>query len=451
MLDRPYWTAVSAIRYLRDRRLPYHSTADLQNLQDRRARSIAAHAYATVPFYRQAMTERRLRPADIRSARDLEQLPLIGGADLAAAPERFLSTAFARRPKLELTTSGSTGHAKRIWWSPGAVFSTRAAMRRGRDVVARLIGRPAAPTGYRELRILRPGGTASLFEAFYRRHSWFPGRLRGELATVSIAAPFAENLAAINAFRPEVLLGFGSYLGALLRWAQTSGEEIWRPKVVVYGGDTMPDADRRLIETELGVPVVATYQSCEAWRIAFQCERRDGYHLDVDQVAVRIVDPNGATLPPGERGRVVLSNLTNRATVLLNYDLGDLATLSPESCACGRTLPLLARLDGRADDFVLLPDGSPLHESVVLSRLYSVPGVGMVQLTQRARRGFRLLVVPARHAEPTAICRGLEAALRELLGDDPPLDLTIQPVDAVPREASGKFKSIRREIHSAIP
>ncbi len=38
----------------------------------------------------------------------------------------------------------------------------------------------------------------------------------------------------------------------------------------------MSDADRRLIEEALGLPVVATYQAVESLRIGFQCEARQG-------------------------------------------------------------------------------------------------------------------------------------------------------------------------------
>jgi phenylacetate-CoA ligase len=85
----------------------------------------------------------------------------------------------------------------------------------------------------------------------------------------------------------------------------------------------------------------------EAGTIGFQCERREGFHLNVDLCAVRIVDAEGRTVPPGTSGDIVISSLDNRATVLLNYRIGDRGTLSPQPCPCGRSLPLLASLEGR--------------------------------------------------------------------------------------------------------
>ncbi len=123
----------------------------------------------------------------------------------------------------------------------------------------------------------------------------------------------------------------------------------------------MPESDRQLIESELGIPVLSTYQSVEGLRIAFQCEERSGFHIDADQVVLRIVDANGASQPPGAPGEVVISNLTNRATVLLNYRQGDVAALSFRLCPSGRILPMLESIQGRQDDLVRLPGGSAAH------------------------------------------------------------------------------------------
>ena len=91
---------------------------------------------------------------------------------------------------------------------------------------------------------------------------------------------------------------------------------------------------------------------------------------------VRFIDHAGT---PGE---VVISNLVNRATVLLNYRLGDRVAVASDPCACGRTLPVLASLDGRSEDLLVRADGERVHESLVLRRLYGVPGLSNVEVVQ---------------------------------------------------------------------
>jgi len=44
--------------------------------------------------------------------------------------------------------------------------------------------------------------------------------------------------------------------------------------------------------------VLSTYQACECLFIGFECEHRRGFHINVDAVAVRIVDSSGRTSRP---------------------------------------------------------------------------------------------------------------------------------------------------------
>jgi phenylacetate-CoA ligase len=88
---------------------------------------------------------------------------------------------------------------------------------------------------------------------------------------------------------------------------------------------------------------------------------RRGYHLYEDLTDLWIADPDAQPCVAGERGEVVISNLVNRATVLLNYRLGDFARLSAKQCPCGRTSALLSTVDGRVSELVHLPGGDIVH------------------------------------------------------------------------------------------
>jgi phenylacetate-CoA ligase len=217
----------------------------------------------------------------------------------------------------------------------------------------------------------------------------------------------------------------------------------------VYGAEGIPDPERLLIEKEFGIPVLSSYQAVEALRIAFQCERRAGFHLCLDDVAVRVIDEQGKTLGPGGTGHLILSNLTNRATVLLNYKLGDVVTLSPTACPCGRTLPTIEKIVGRSDDLLRLPNGQVAHALVVLEDLQTVPGVVQVQLIQEDLRRFVLRVVCASGIDWRRTCQRLDAALRLTIGTD--ISLEIQRREALPPEPGGKIRAVISHFESHHP
>ena len=105
--SRLYWTAFTLADIAANRRFPYLAPARLAAIQDERVRRIIEYAYASVPFYSEAMDQRGLRPHDFRTATDLEKLPIVTGAELAADPLRFRSTALVGEPVLETSTSGT--------------------------------------------------------------------------------------------------------------------------------------------------------------------------------------------------------------------------------------------------------------------------------------------------------------------------------------------------------
>lgn len=161
---------------------------------------------------------------------------------------------------------------------------------------------------------------------------------------------YEEIIATLNEVRPDIAFSFGSYVEHFFRFLADSGISPALPRAWYYGADALSPHWRNLIKEKFGVEVYSNYAATETGRIGFECERRSGYHLNIDFTAVRLVDEQGVDVPAGEVGEVIVSNLHNTATVLLNYRLGDLAEMSTQDCPCGRNLPLLRELHGRAVD-----------------------------------------------------------------------------------------------------
>jgi phenylacetate-CoA ligase len=437
ILERTYWSISTYLRAQGEARLPYRPLGEIQAHQGRRVQAMVAHAHATVPHYRDAMRKLGLRPADLLSADSLAALPLISGRELAETPERFYSGRYDEAATLTLHSSGTGGRAKAVRYDKAALFETLAHGHRQRAVVAHFTGKL---TAYREMSVIRAESVSTQMRRFYETHAWVPRSMDVKRQVLPLELPFEEMVRRINEFRPHLLLGYGSHLGALLRWAWENGCEIHRPCAVRYGADAMPLADRDLIESRLGVPVLSTYQADEALRIGFQCEQRRGFHLSLDDVAVRVVKPDGSLAGPGEQGEIVISNLSNRATVLLNYRLGDVVTMPAAPCTCGRNLPTIEHIAGRADDMVLLPDGQSRHSLLFMAPMHAVPGVVQVQLVQENLAALYVRVVCDHGSDWPSIRASVEQVARRLLGDG--LVVSACRVTEIPRETSGKTRAV---------
>jgi len=442
--------AVATARLLwlarRERSLPYWPPRRLQRLQDLRARTAAAHAIAHVPFYRDLARRESLVAADFGTLADLERLPLVSAAQLAEEPERFYSEAFAADACFPYQTSGTSGRVRTVRHDLGALVAVRAAGRRERRLLRTLLGDVTKPT---ILAVMPDHSPAARLRAYLDRHSLVPPSFQPPPLLVPPTRPLEEVVARINAVRPAVVFGYGRTLGSLFRRATAAGLDLWRPRLVRYGGEAMPNDERHLIEHTLGIPVFSGYGAAEAMRLAWECEAHRGLHVNADLVAVRVVDDEGRPLPPGERGEIVISNLVNRATVLLNYRLGDVVALSPSACPCGRTLPLLAAVEGRVSDALLLPDGREVPGLTVIGPLRTVPGVVQVQLVQEDALRFTVRAVLREGTERSAAAAALAAGVRATVGDAAEAAVEILPV--LSPEPGGKTPVVLRRWRPEAP
>jgi len=182
----------------------------------------------------------------------------------------------------------------------------------------------------------------------------------------------------------------------------------------------------------------------EALRIGFFCEQRTGFHLSLDALAVRVVDDKNREVGPGETGHMVVSNLTNRATVLLNYKLGDIVTRSKLPCPCGRTLPMIEKIRGRSGDILRLADGRVMHALVATEPLLAVTEVRQVQLVQKTRDRFVLRAIAKPGVNKPEVSVALANALRSKVGDSASVE--VEWLEVIPPGANGKVKSVISEL-----
>jgi phenylacetate-CoA ligase len=381
-------------------------------------------------------------PGDLRSADDLRKMPLVDKLALTLRPEEFEAEGYERRDGVTILSSGTSGRRRQFRYDARALYEALAAGRRQRIVLRHFIGKEA---GYREAVFNRQGSAADQLRRFWEARMMVPGRVELTRRSFDPAMRFEELLATVNEFKADTFHGIGTYLGAFLRWVAETGRRIEKPKAVVYGADTMPKADRQIIEEQLGIPVVSVYAAVEALHIGYECEARQGFHICTDQVAVRVVDSAGKDVAPGERGELILTNLTNRAMVVMNYRLGDLVTVGVGRCSCGRNFPLIQEIDGRLDDLIVRPGGTRLHALSILPRLQAVEGVRQVQVVQEELEKFRVRVVWARGCEqrPGELVR----RLTEVLGESIRVD--VEAVEMLEQEPSGKVKSVHCAVERA--
>lgn len=124
-------------------------------------------------------------------------------------------------------------------------------------------------------------------------------------------------------------------------------------KACIVTSEMLFKDDKMLLETQFGIPVVNEYGAAELGLIAFQ-NKKDDWVLNNEDLFIEILDKHNNVLPLGEKGRIVITSLYNKAHPFIRYDIGDIGSLSKKSTL---KTPILESLIGRADDIIVLPSG----------------------------------------------------------------------------------------------
>jgi phenylacetate-CoA ligase len=126
----------------------------------------------------------------------------------------------------------------------------------------------------------------------------------------------------------------------------------------LFGAEPWTDRMRGAIEETLNICAIDVYGLSEIVGpgVASEClEGLRGAHVNEDHFLVETIDPDtGAAVDEGEVGELVFTTLTKEAMPLLRYRTGDLASVSREPCACGRTFARMSRVKGRTDDMLVI-------------------------------------------------------------------------------------------------
>jgi phenylacetate-CoA ligase len=125
---------------------------------------------------------------------------------------------------------------------------------------------------------------------------------------------------------------------------------------------------------------------------------------------------------------------------LIRYLIGDAAKLSSTGCDCGRASPVIESIEGRMDDLIRTPSGRQVGR---LDPAFK--GINGVRESQIVQTALDQVVVRIVADDLSAFdSYGLIANLSERLGTD--VNVSIEYVNSIPREANGKFRSVKSLI-----
>jgi phenylacetate-CoA ligase len=168
-----------------------------------------------------------------------------------------------------------------------------------------------------------------------------------------------KQLMVMRDFGSTILASTPSYALFMAEEARETGFDLKSMKIRsgCFGAEPWSENMRKQIELAWGIDAYDIYGLTEITGpgVAFECERKDGMHVNEDLFYPEIIDPeSGRPLPDGEKGELVFTTLVKEGTPLLRYRTRDVTILTRGTCGCGRTTAKIHRLFGRTDDMLII-------------------------------------------------------------------------------------------------
>jgi len=140
---------------------------------------------------------------------------------------------------------------------------------------------------------------------------------------------------------------------------------------------------------------------------------------------------------------IIHTGLDNPAMPLIRYAIGDVGVAGTEPCSCGRGFPTMQLLQGRVDDYVILPSGRRFSPRMINPAYEELPGIVEHVLVQEMTDRFVVyLQVDAGCEETTP--QLVQTILQNLFAE--PIHLEVKLTQEFERGRTGKLRNIISKV-----
>lgn len=409
------------------------SEQELVDYQNKKLRELITHAYYNVPYYGELFKKLGLKPGDIRSKEDLTKLPILTKEEIRKNyPGKIVAKNISKNDSYLTGSSGSTGEPLKYLVSRNAYSMNTAAKLRGwywmgyhlGDKFVKLSQNPRSKS---EKRI----------QDFINRNRY--------LYVQQLTKENFENICnELEAYQPKIIRGYPDPLMFLSRYIEKYGRNEIYPKAINTTGNVLYPEARELIEKQFKCRIFDSYNS-EAGAVAFECHTHSYYHLAMEYAITEIIH-DGKETGPGQKGKLITTDLVNYAMPFIRYDTQDIVTKGSGKCSCGRELETISRIEGRDNDILITPSGKYLivHNFTGYFQRSDTPAYGKVDQFQVIQNKIDLIEINLVRGNGFTDVTGMEILRywQAYIGND--VKVVLNVVDQIPLTGSGKRRFLVR-------
>ena len=321
------------------------SREEIKKLQDERLVKQVQYVYDNLPYYRNRMENKGIRPEDIHGVEDLHKLPFITKDDLRDAyPYGLLARPLSDCVRIH-STSGTTGRRVVAFYTQHDI-----------DIWSECCARAIVAAGGSKEDVVHVCYGYGLFTGGSGLDG---GSHKVGCLTLPMSSGNTERqIQFMTDLGSTILCCTPSYAAYLAESIEARGvKDQLKLKAGIFGAEAWTEEMRREIESSLGIKAYDIYGLTEISGpgVAFECSAQTGMHINEDHFIPEVINPQtGEVLPDGEKGELVCTCITKEAFPLIRYRTRDICILSREKCSCGRTHVKMTKPLGRSDDMMVV-------------------------------------------------------------------------------------------------
>jgi phenylacetate-CoA ligase len=415
---------INLIRFLRNE---HRSLDELIHIQNLGLCKLVKHSYNTVKFYKKLFDDRGLQPGDIRSVEDISKIPIIDKKTFHQnSINDLISEKYKKKRLIPVTTTGSSGMMLKFFIDNSFDQFRKAQFLRpyitnGRKLFDKTLvfSAPKPPS-----------------KKWFQQLGFMPEN------RVYFNAGTIEQISVIKKIKPTVIQGCASVLNLLALKILDENILIPKPRLVFTDSEVLTTNMRKNIEEAFDVKVIDIYGTFETDNVAYECQYQNGYHVAMDCVIMEFIC-EARKAEPFEEGEIVMTVLNNFAMPFIRYNLHDIGAYSNQACSCGRTFPLLTKIQGRSDDYIITADGKKLPFPTLGAYWHSLTKfVHEFQVIQEKITTFTVFIVPNNSFND----EGRKIITSEINKYFPDAKIDIKIVPAIERKGSGKLMTFKSKV-----
>ncbi|MBI3546809.1 MAG: phenylacetate--CoA ligase family protein [Gammaproteobacteria bacterium] len=404
--------------------------ADLRAWQLQRLNALLQQAHDHSDYYRRTLNGVRLPLTQLDA---LENIPLLTKTQIRDNFEPLQCRNIPRQRFVMSRTGGSTGEPSYYFWDKRGMDWNRASVYRGAEWAG-------VNLGERTVQMSGSHYDETQSQKLFNRIVYLLQRYRDYSVAVLTEELLERYYQGVRAWRPSSIWGYASGIHAFARYIQKHhpGASFDFLRGLFTSSETLRPEQRESINQVFGGAKVYDQYGSREMYMGSECREHNGYHLHAEVLLIEVVDKHNKPCRPGELGRLLITDLANHAFPFIRYEIGDVGVMSDDApCACGITLPKLAKIEGRIADVVVLRDRllTPPNFTILMS---DIRGIKSYQIRQDSMDELNVYIV-ADSDYTEEVGQYVLSSIKKMAGEQVRVQLEKVAEIAVPESGKRRF------------